>query len=98
MLRDAFRATKKERKAQLAKDKLITDKCGLELDLVLEEDEDEQMIAVGGRGKQKKARGKMATMGKDWVLQKKEHQRAQGKEVQEQMQKVQLRPRHEAAV
>merc|ERR1719480_368505 len=37
MLRDAFRATKKERKAQLAKDKLITGKCGLELDLVQEE-------------------------------------------------------------
>ena len=43
MLRDAFRATKKERKAQLAKDKLITDKCGLELDLVPEEDEDVRM-------------------------------------------------------
>ena len=43
MLRDQFRATKKERKAQLAKDKLITDKCGLELDLVPEEDEDVRM-------------------------------------------------------
>lgn len=46
MLRDAFRATKKERKAQLAKDKLITGKCGLELDLVPEEDEDVRMARL----------------------------------------------------
>ena len=46
MLRDAFRATKKERKAQLAKDKLITGKCGLELDLVPEEGEDVRMARL----------------------------------------------------
>merc|ERR1719189_1494785 len=46
MLRDAFRAGKKERKAQLAKDKLITGKCGLELDLVPEEQEDVRMARL----------------------------------------------------
>ena len=45
MLRDAFRATKKERKAQLAKDKLITGKCGLEMDLLPEVDEDVRMAS-----------------------------------------------------
>merc|ERR1719450_222001 len=46
MLRDQFRAKKKERKAQLEKDKLITGKCGLELDLVTEEDEDVRMARL----------------------------------------------------
>merc|ERR1712025_931364 len=46
MLRDQFRAKKKERKAQLEKDKLITGKCGLELDLVTEEEEDVRMARL----------------------------------------------------
>merc|ERR1719192_18020 len=46
MLRDQFRARKKERKAQLEKDKLITGKCGLELELVAEEDEDVRMARL----------------------------------------------------
>jgi len=45
-LRDQFRARKKERKAQLEKDKLITGKCGLEMDLVEEEDEDVRMARL----------------------------------------------------
>ena len=46
MLRDQFRARKKERKAQVEKDKLITGKCGLELELVEEEDEDVRMARL----------------------------------------------------
>jgi len=46
ILRDQFRAKKKERKAQLEKDKLITGKCGLEMDLVAEEDEDVKMARL----------------------------------------------------
>merc|ERR1719195_1485265 len=46
MLRDQFRARKKERKAQLEKDKLITGKCGLELELVAEEEEDVRMARL----------------------------------------------------
>jgi 18S rRNA (guanine1575-N7)-methyltransferase len=46
-----------------------------------DEDEADETVAVGGRGNNKKSRGKQSVMRKDWVLQKKEHQRVQGKQV-----------------
>ena len=43
MLRDQFRAKKKEKKEKLMKDKEILSKCGLEMDLVEEREEDVRM-------------------------------------------------------
>ena len=46
MLRDQFRAKKKETKARLEADKIILNKCGLELDLVEEREEDVRMARL----------------------------------------------------
>ena len=46
VLRDQFRAKKKETRAKLEKDKLILSKCGLELDLVEEREEDVRMARL----------------------------------------------------
>jgi len=46
MLRDQFRVKKKETKAKLEKDKLILSKCGLEMSLVEEREEDVRMARL----------------------------------------------------
>ena len=46
MLRDQFRAKKKETKARLEADKTILNKCGLELELVEEREEDVRMARL----------------------------------------------------
>jgi len=46
MLRDQFRAKKKEIKARLEADKTILNKCGLELELVEEREEDVRMARL----------------------------------------------------
>ena len=46
MLRDQFRAKKKETKARLEADKIILNKCGLEMELVEEREEDVRMARL----------------------------------------------------